>query len=133
METLQATQSTARAGRAFRLKWALANAAASALSAVVTVTDVPITGLSITISPLAIVGSPAVFTATQASGTNVAYAWSVDSVPIGSRNPISYTFTAPGTYTVTVIATNSRGSVTISTLVVATALTPRAYLPVVIR
>ncbi len=105
----------------------------AAASTVVTVTDVPITGLSIAVSPSVVVGSPAVFTATQASGTNVAYAWSVDSVAIGSGNPISYTFTVAGTYTVTVMATNSRGSVTISTLVVATALTPRAYLPVVIR
>ena len=80
----------------------------------------------------AVFGQTTVFTATQASGTNVSYAWSVNSAPIGSGNPISYTFTAPGTYTVTVMATNGRGSV-MATRVVAIALTPRVYLPLVRR
>lgn len=83
----------------------------------VQIRDVAIAGLSATNNgPTTLGGSTALAAAINA-GTNVSYAWDFGDGTTGTGANPSHTYTARGSYTATVAATNSRGTVTASTTV----------------
>ncbi|CAG0937255.1 partial Minor extracellular protease vpr, partial [Thermoflexales bacterium] len=80
-------------------------------TATITVTDVPISGLSaINDSPTQL-GDVTHFTATLNAGANVTYTWDFGDGIFGSGATTSHVYPALSTYTATVTATNSAGSV----------------------
>ncbi len=73
---------------------------------VVTVTDVPVTGLvAINDSPT-VLGSPTVLTATVAGGTHVTFTWDLGDGTTGIGATITHTYTTVGPHTATVTASN---------------------------
>jgi len=81
--------------------------ALSSNSAVLSISDAPISGLSAASSSPTVLGKTTYFSATLSSGTNVTYAWSYgDSMSGGGSNP-QHMYAAPGIYTASVTATNS--------------------------
>jgi predicted outer membrane repeat protein len=100
-----------------------------------------IAGLAIAYSPSPTVTlqTPVLFTATVASGSGIAYAWDFgDGSPAGSSNPILHSYTTPGSYTVTVTATNSSGSLSTSVQIevmegVAPPLEYKILLPLILK
>lgn len=99
----------------------------------VTITDVPIDGLTaLNNSPL-ILGDTTVFTATIDAGTNVAYVWNFgDGTPLDSQAYVTHTYTSAGTFTATVTATNLTNARAASTRVI---ILPHyhCYLPLIWR
>lgn len=89
-------------------------------SAPVEIGDVPIRGLellSLTESP--VIGEAAVLQANVQSGTGITYTWNLGDGTVRNGNPISHTYTSPGTYIIVLSATNSLGTrVVTSTLTV---------------
>ena len=78
--------------------------------ATITVTDMPIAGLSAINSSPTQLGSATSLTASVSAGTNVTYAWSFgDGSAVGIGASVTHTYAAVGTYTATVTATNSVG------------------------
>lgn len=84
-------------------------------SVVVTVVDVPISGLSALNSSPTILGGSTAFTATASSGSNIVYTWNFGDSTSGSGSSTSHTYPTTGTYAASITATNSAGSVTAST------------------
>lgn len=78
----------------------------------VTVTDAAISGLSATSNSPTTLGSATAFTATIASGTNVAYTWGFGDGSTGSGITTTHTYAAVGNYVAVVTATNSVNTVT---------------------
>jgi PKD repeat protein len=83
----------------------------------VTITDVPISGLSAANDSPTQVGDVTHFTATLSAGTNVTYAWNFGDGALGSGATASHVYPAAGSYTAIVTATNSAGSVVATTAV----------------
>jgi polycystin 1L1 len=113
------------------------NAAGSiAATTRVTITDAPISNLTISTgpSPTATVGATTLFTAT-ANGSNIAYTWNFGDGRVVVNGPfIAHTYALTGTFTVIVTATNSIGFTrTQTTLNVISPPTRRVYLPLVVR
>jgi uncharacterized repeat protein (TIGR01451 family) len=93
----------------------------------VTITDVPITGLTAINDSPTVVGQTTLFTATISSGTGVSYAWDFgDGLGSGTGAETGYIYTAAGVYTATVTATNTSGSVAATTTVTVTNTPPVA-------
>ncbi len=88
----------------------------------VTITDVPITGLSAANSSPTLVGGSTAFTATTTGGTNISYTWNFGDASTSSSNPANHTYASAGFYTAIVTASNSTNTVTATTAV--TILTP---------
>jgi uncharacterized membrane protein len=92
-----------------------ANVGSNAGSALVTVLDQPITGLTASNNSPTALNSPTDFSAAIATGTNVQYIWNFGDSPANttpSSDPnASHTTTAAGYYTATVSAFNSIGVV----------------------
>ena len=85
-------------------------------SVVITVTNQAITGLAAVSTSPDDVGQTTFFTATLTTGTNVTYAWNFgDNTPLGSGATTSHAYAVAGSYTATVTATNSLGSVVATT------------------
>ncbi len=93
---------------------------------VVTVTDIPISGLAAANSSSTTLGQATYFTATVAGGANVSYAWNFGDGQIGSGSTVNHTYTAVGSYTARVTATNSLSSAVATTLVTITNAAPTA-------
>jgi PKD repeat protein len=113
------------------------NAAGSiAATTRVTITDAPISNLTVSTgpSPTATVGATTLFTAT-ANGSNIAYTWNFgDGSVVVNGSFIAHTYALTGTFTVIVTATNSIGFTrTQTTLNVISPPTRRVYLPLVVR
>ncbi len=89
-------------------------------STLVTITDVPITGLSAVNNSPTILGEVTTLTATVTAGTNVIYTWDFGDGTSGNGATVTHTYPDIGLYTATVIATNSVGSQIASTLVTIT-------------
>ncbi|WP_129676230.1 SdrD B-like domain-containing protein [Candidatus Chloroploca sp. Khr17] len=81
------------------------------------VLDVPLEGLTLQVMPPIYEDVPAQFSASVNAGTGVSYAWDFGDGQLGSGAVVAHTFTTPGTYTVTVTATNNSSSAITSTLV----------------
>ncbi len=84
----------------------------------ITVIDHPITGLALEDNGPVLLDAPSVLTATVDTGTNIRYTWDFGdgTAPVqsvGALEPapvtISHTYAEPGSYTVTVAATNFHG------------------------
>lgn len=83
----------------------------------VTFTDIPIQGLAVSNSSPTFSGDATIFTATVSQGTSVEYTWDFDDGSTGTGANPSHTYTAAGTYTAVVTASNSLGAITDSTSV----------------
>ena len=92
----------------------------------VVVGDNSITGLTVNASSPVVLGQTMFFTASIAAGSNTAFAWNFGDGGVASGATANHLFAAAGTYTVTVQATNSQGSVSRSILVSVTNQNPLA-------
>jgi PKD repeat protein len=87
----------------------------------ITVTDIPISGLTASNNSPTTVYSATLFTASIVTGTNVVYAWNFGDGQTGSGATPSHAYTAVGSYTAVLTATNSAGApVTTTTAVTIT-------------
>ncbi len=103
---------------------------------VATVGDRPIVGLAAINSSPVTLGSPTVFTATIAGGSNVTYQWAFGDRGTAIGNPVTHVYGVAGLYIALVTATNSAGSATATTDVVIIGLAPPLrllYIPIVAR
>jgi uncharacterized repeat protein (TIGR01451 family) len=98
----------------------------------VTVGDVAITGLSATNDSPTAIGTPTYLEASVATGTNVVYTWAFGDGALGTGNPVSHTYSATGSFTAIVTATNSISQLTTTTAVEIVEWY-RVYLPLVAR
>jgi CSLREA domain-containing protein len=86
---------------------------------VVRVQDAAIGGLSANSSSPTRLTDTTFFTATILAGSNVSYEWAFgDGSPTRTGQTVTHTYAAAGNYTAIVTATNSRGAVSATTLVV---------------
>ena len=76
-------------------------------SAVLTITEAPIEGLSAASSSPTLLGRTTYLSATISSGTNVTYTWSYGDGMSGGGADAQHVYPAPGIYTASVTATNS--------------------------
>jgi PKD repeat protein len=74
---------------------------------VITITDIPISGLTAFNDSPTLLGEATTFTAVITSGTNVSYTWDFGDSQFGSGETITHTYPLIGIYTATVTATNS--------------------------
>ncbi len=81
---------------------------------------VPISGLSATNDSPTAAGHATTFTATVSAGNGVSYAWNFGDQMAGSGRVVSHTYTAIGSYTAVVTASNPLGSVAATTTVTIT-------------
>ena len=79
--------------------------------------DAPVSGLSATNSSPNYLGRKTLFTATVEQGTSVTYDWSFGDGKLGSGEIVTHTYSALGTYTATVTATNPVSILTDETVV----------------
>jgi PKD repeat protein len=84
----------------------------------VTITEVPIEGLSAVNDSPTILGNMTTLTATVIAGSNVIYTWDFGDGSTGSGMVVMHTYTETGVYTATVTATNSEGNQVATTTVV---------------
>lgn len=84
------------------------------------IADEPISGLSSNADTQIILGQTLNFEASVTGGNNVEYKWNFGDGDAASGATISHTYTALGTYTATVTATNNISTVTASTVVTVT-------------
>ena len=83
----------------------------------ITVTDVPIAGLTATNDSPTPLGSTTTLTATIVEGSNVAYTWAFGDGSVGSGANVTHTYPSVGVYTAVVTATNSASVITGTTTV----------------
>jgi len=82
----------------------------------VTITDAPVTGLSVASNgPTIILGQPALLTATVTGGSAVSYVWDFGDATMGSGAMVAHPYAAIGTYAVVVTASNSLNALTATT------------------
>jgi len=74
----------------------------------VSVVDVPITGLAAVNNSPSLPGETVTFTATIATGTNVTYSWDFGDGAGGAGKVATHVYALPGQYTATLTATNTR-------------------------
>lgn len=84
----------------------------------VEVQDIPITGLSASNDSPTLLGQATLLTATITAGSNVIYQWNFGDGTMGSGKSASHFYSAIGTYTATVTATNGTSGDSASTLLV---------------
>ncbi len=89
----------------------------STATTVVTVTDIAITGLAAQNSSPTILGRTTYLTASISAGSNVTYVWAFGDGQTGSGAIVTHTYAVLGVYTAMVTATNSLGSISITTTV----------------
>ncbi len=81
------------------------------------IVGLPVSGLAAASNSPRFVGSSTTFTATITAGTNVAYQWTFGDGGTGSGANPTHTYTAPGSYTAMITATNVFGSQVATTTV----------------
>lgn len=81
----------------------------------ITITDVPIAGLTASNDGPTLVDDPITFVASITQGTNVNYTWAFGDGTTGEGIQATHTYTAGGSYTAVVTATNSANTVTATT------------------
>jgi PKD repeat protein len=99
---------------------------------IITVTDVPIYGLTgISDSPTNL-GQPTTLTATLTAGSNVSYTWDFgDGSALSFGATVTHTYEETWEYSATVTASNSEGSVQDTVIVVVVAIPRLIYLPLI--
>jgi CSLREA domain-containing protein len=95
--------------------------------------DLPLSGLSAVNNSPKTVGTSVNFTATVITGTGITYQWNFGDGQFGSGPAVNHTYAAVGSYTATVTASNSVGSVNASTLVTVTQSGFKLYLPLITK
>ena len=96
-----------------------------------TVTDAPVTGLTAINDSPTVIGGNTVFTATVVTGSHVQYAWDFGDGQAGAGEQVSHRYALIGTYTATITATNTLGSLSVTTPVT---IRPNSlYLPLLLR
>ncbi|MBN2391366.1 MAG: PKD domain-containing protein [Anaerolineae bacterium] len=103
---------------------------AMSATSIVTITDVPVTGLTASNDGPTQLGQPTTFTAEVAAGSNVTYTWVFGDGESAYGRVVSHVYAAGGSYTAIVTARNSVNSLTASTRVNVGAY---IYLPLVLR
>jgi len=83
----------------------------------VTITDVPVAGLSATNDSPTALGQPTAFAATVTGGSNVSYAWDFGDSQTGSGANPTHTYAAGGVYLATVTASNGTNALQATTCV----------------
>jgi PKD repeat protein len=105
---------------------------------IIVVEDEPISGLSLTSDSPTTIGSATSLTATITAGTSVLYTWDFGddspTIALTDTAALSHTYSMVGSYTATVTATNSAGTVVDTTTVQVSddAAPHRVYLPLVV-
>jgi len=94
---------------------------------VVTVGEIPITGLTADNSSPSILGHTTFFTADVASGSNIAYQWAFGDGHTGTGQTVSHTYSAAAIYTAVVTAANGIDVETTTTPVTITNQRPAAH------
>lgn len=84
---------------------------------VITLSDVPIVGLTAANNSPTVFGMPTAFSATVSGGSNISYAWQFGDGESAAGALLEHTYAAPGVYTATVTASNSVGQAQASTVV----------------
>ncbi len=84
---------------------------------VVTVLEVPISGLTASNNSPTGLGTATTLNASVTAGDNVSYSWNFGDSTTGSGASVNHTYPHTGTYNVTVTASNSRGSASATTVV----------------
>ncbi|NJM04945.1 PKD domain-containing protein [Candidatus Gracilibacteria bacterium] len=92
---------------------------------VVSVRDVPVSGLSANSSSPTVLGGTTFFTAT-ASGSNLSYSWNLGDGTLKSGASVSHSYAAEGVYTATVTASNAGSNQSRSITVLVTNVAPNA-------
>ena len=85
---------------------------------------IPIAGLIAGSDSPTTLGQPTTFTATVSAGSNLTFTWDFGDGNLGSGQSPSHTYSAAGSYTVTVSAANSAGSQVATTTVVVNPAAP---------
>jgi plastocyanin len=99
----------------------------------VTVLDIPISGLSVTIPSPLNTNTPALFAAVVSAGTGIVYTWNFgDGTLITNGSTLTHTYTTSGAYTLIVTATNTLGY-TATTSIVNVSSQRNVYLPLMVR
>jgi hypothetical protein len=102
----------------------------------VTITDVPIEGLAAVNDSPTLLGGTTTFTATITAGSNVDYTWDFGDGITMTGQVVGHVYEATGTYTATVTATNSLGSVSVETVAIVYTIEPLTYyiyLPIIYK
>jgi PKD repeat protein len=99
----------------------------------VTVTDVPIVGLTAINDSPTLLGSPTTLTATVTAGTHITYTWSFGDSLLGSGPVVTHTYPAVGVYAAVVTASNSVSQLTATMNVTVTQSSFHVYLPLVLK
>ena len=99
-------------------------------TSIVTITDVPVAGLTATNDGPTQLGQPTTFTAEVTAGSNVTYTWTFGDGGTAYGRVVSHVYSAGGTYTAIVRAENSVSDLTADTQVNVGA---HIYLPLVLR
>ncbi len=86
----------------------------------VTITDIPITGLTVVNDSPTWIGAPTTLTATVATGSNVTYAWDFGDGEGGSGAVVTHVYPSVGTYTAVVTASNGANAVSDMSIVTIT-------------
>jgi hypothetical protein len=100
----------------------------------VTITDVPVSGLTATNSGPTNIGSVTMLTATISVGSNVSYTWNFgdgSATAIGQVITHTYPFSSTSRFTATVTAMNSANAQSAATTIII--IPKRIYLPVVVK
>jgi uncharacterized repeat protein (TIGR01451 family) len=99
----------------------------------VTITDVPVAGLTAVNDGPTTLGQPTTLTATVTAGTNVTYTWAFGDTTAGAGAIVTHVYPTVGVYTATVTATNGVGSVSETTVVTIKSSRLYLYLPLILR
>jgi PKD repeat protein len=99
----------------------------------VTISDVPISGLSASNDSPTLFGIATTLCATVTSGSNIIYSWDFGDGETGDGAVVMHTYPAVGIYTATVTATNSANTLTADTRVTIIAPSFNLYLPLILK
>ncbi len=114
------THTYATAG-AFTVTATVTNSVGTQISTtVITINDVPISGLNAVNNSPTLLGQTTRLTATISTGSNVTYAWNFGDGQLGAGATVSRTYATVGIYTAAVTATNSVSTVVANTTVTIT-------------
>jgi PKD repeat protein len=96
------------------------NASSTPDIVIISIGEVAIENLNIITDAPTVLGQTTSFTASVTIGSNVSYSWNFGDGNTAVGISVNHTFVAAGTYTVTLVATNSLGTETVETLVTIT-------------
>jgi CSLREA domain-containing protein len=99
----------------------------------VTISDVPISGLSASNDSPTLLGSLTTMSATVTAGSNIIYSWDFGDGGTGTGGVVTHTYPSVGVFTAIVTATNSANTLIADTRVTITAPLYDLYLPLIFK